>query len=723
VVDRKLPIGDCFGYWLAFPRGCSVSASFSAPTGFRLASTEEIRDGQGMPVRVVHPDPGLRVTLVPERPVPSDWYQLELVFPPEGLVDVTARFLFAGGNVLWLRLPVFARNHFLAHFRLEEALEELTLVVTGSGRLDAAQTCRFERVGLGGQLSAAARRGIEIMRRDGLRVVASGVNYLWRLTRPGSIAFSRGSAAANGEMPYDAWMRLFDEHPERDRARHTERLATMSHQPLISLLAHVPASDGDSVARLAQSASDQIYPGWELVVAAPVERHQEIAAALSERGVDGAKLRMVAADGGEAESFNAVLAAAQGEFVLPLWAGTTLRPHAMLDLALTMAHVPGAELIYADEDRIDAEGNRSDWRFKPAFSPDLLDAIDYIGSPALIRRETARQISGWRDVSGHRHELLRRLAASVLEPSIVHLARLLAHTTGAAGQPIAAPPAVPTVPNPPPRVSLIIPTRDGADVLETCVRSIRKLTRYDNYEIIIVDNGSVEERTKALFVQLARDPDIRILPRAEPFNFSRLNNAAAREATGTIIGLINNDIEVTDGAWLSNMVALAVRPETGCVGAKLLYPDGRLQHAGVVVGLGGVAGHGHRFQRADEPGYLGRLHHVHEASAVTAACLLVRRDVFDAVNGFDEGLTVAFNDVDFCLRVRAAGYRNVWTPRASLIHHESVSRGRDLTPSKARRFAGEYATMHRRWAADMLADPYYSPHLTYDLEDFSLRLR
>jgi GT2 family glycosyltransferase len=700
-----------------------VSASCSAPTGFRLASTEDIRDGQGTPVRIVHPDPGLRLTLVPERPVASDWYQLELAFPPEGLVDVTARFLFAGGNVLWLRLPVHARNHFLAHFRLEEALEELTLVVTGSGRLDAAHTCRFTRVGLGGQLSAAARRGIEIMRRDGLRVVASGVNYLWRLTRPGSIAFSRGSAAADGEKPYDAWMRLFDEHPERDRSRHAERLATLSQQPLISLLAHVPASDGESLARLASSASAQMYPRWELVIAAPSGIHGDLAAAFAERGVDGTKLRLVAAEGGEADSLNVALAAAEGEFVLPLWAGTTLRPHALLDLALAAARVPEAQLVYADEDRIDARGNRSDSRFKPAFSPDLLDAVDYIGSPALFRRETVRQLGGWRDISGHRHDLLRRLAAAVPEPSIVHLARLLAHTTNATPQPPANPVAARTIPSIAPRVSLIIPTRDGADVLETCVRSIRKLTRYDNYEIIIVDNGSVEERTKALFVELAKDPEIRILPRAEPFNFSRLNNAAAREATGTIIGLINNDIEVTDGAWLANMVALAVRPETGCVGAKLLYPDGRLQHAGVVVGLGGVAGHGHRFQHADEPGYLCCLQHVHEVSAVTAACLLVRREVFDAVNGLDEGLTVAFNDVDFCLRVRAAGHRNVWTPHASLIHHESVSRGRDLTPSKARRFAGEYATMHRRWAADMLADPYYSPHLTYDLEDFSLRLR
>jgi GT2 family glycosyltransferase len=279
------------------------------------------------------------------------------------------------------------------------------------------------------------------------------------------------------------------------------------------------------------------------------------------------------------------------------------------------------------------------------------------------------------------------------------------------------------VPDPAPRVTLIIPTRDGADVLATCIRSIRALTRYPDYEIVIVDNGSVQDGTRRLFAELSADPAIRILPRPEPFNFSRLNNAAASEATGSILALVNNDIEATHEDWLGEMVALAIRQDVGCVGARLLYPDGRLQHGGVVIGLGGVAGHAHRFARADDPGYLGRLRAVHEVGAVTAACLVVRREVFDAVGGLDEGLTVAFNDVDFCLKVRAAGYLNLWTPFARLIHHESLSRGRDVTPAKAKRFADEYASMQRRWGAQLLYDPYYSPHLTYDREDFSLRLR
>jgi GT2 family glycosyltransferase len=171
------------------------------------------------------------------------------------------------------------------------------------------------------------------------------------------------------------------------------------------------------------------------------------------------------------------------------------------------------------------------------------------------------------------------------------------------------------------------------------------------------------------------------------------------------------------------MVALAARPESGCVGAKLLYPDGRIQHAGVVLGLRGIAGHAYCFAAADAPGYLDRLRMVHNVSAVTAACMLVRKEVYDQVGGLDESLTVAFNDVDFCLRVAAAGYLNLWTPFAQAIHHESVSRGRDFTAAKAKRFAEEHAIMQQRWGAALLDDPYYSPHLTRDRQDFSLRLR
>jgi len=718
-----------FGYLhCGFFEGLLVpdGSRFPAPSGFRIVSADEVRGGEGTPVRIVHPDPGVKLVFGPEQPMPADWYQFELKFPPEGLVDVIVQFSFAGDRVLWLRLPVLARNHFLAHFRLESALERLTLIVTGSGRLTAPTLSRFARVGWRGQLAAAARRGVDIFRRDGFGVFASGLNYLWRLTRPGSIAISRGSAAAAGERPYDTWIRIFDEAPESDRARHEERLASLSRRPLISLLADLPSTDSLMLDRLARSVTEQIYPLWELVLATPPHLQGEIGAALTSRGVDSSKLRVVASISDVAEDLNALLAVSEGEFVLPLTAGALLRPHALLDLALTANCVPQAELIYTDEDRIDANGTRTSWCFKPAWSPNLLEASNYPGQLTLMRRETVRALGGWREQTdgAHCHDLMLRLTGQAAPRAVVHLAKILVHGAAEADMPPHDHAATrPSATLPEPRVSLVIPTRDNAAVLETCIRSIRSRTRYANYEILIIDNGSVEEKTKRLFADLSSDPSIRILPMPGPFNFSKLNNATAREATGEILGLVNNDIEVTRENWLVEMVALAMRPEAGCVGAKLLYPDGRIQHAGVVIGLGGVAGHGHRFAGASDPGYLNRLRSVQNVSAVTAACLLIRKQVFDRVGGLDENLTVAFNDVDFCLKVRAAGYLNLWTPFAELIHHESVSRGRDLTPTKARRFAGEYATMQRRWGADLLNDPYYSPHLTYDREDFSLRLR
>jgi GT2 family glycosyltransferase len=226
-----------------------------------------------------------------------------------------------------------------------------------------------------------------------------------------------------------------------------------------------------------------------------------------------------------------------------------------------------------------------------------------------------------------------------------------------------------------------------------------------------------------LFEALRTEGIVRILPHPGPYNFSALNNAAARAAKGLILGLLNNDLEIKEGDWLGEMVSLAARPEIGCVGSKLIYPDTRIQHAGVQLGPGNLVGHGHRFAASDAPGYMNRLRMVQNVSVVTAACLVVRKSVFDHVGGLDEELRVALNDIDLCLKVAGAGYRNLWTPFAELIHHESVSRGRDYRPAKAQRLLDEVNTLRRRWGPALLSDPYYSPHLTYDREDFSIRTR
>ena len=232
-----------------------------------------------------------------------------------------------------------------------------------------------------------------------------------------------------------------------------------------------------------------------------------------------------------------------------------------------------------------------------------------------------------------------------------------------------------------PLVSIIIPTRDRADLLGMCLDSLLAKTTYTHYEIIIVDNGSVEASTQALFARLPKDR-VSVIRDDAPFNYSRLNNLAVAQAKGDVICLMNNDIEILTPDWLEEMLSFACQPDIGCVGARLWFPDDRLQHAGVITGLGGVAGHPNKYFPRGYVGYFGRAILTQSMSAVTAACLMIRRQVWDQVQGLDENLAVAFNDVDFCLRVKAAGYRNVWTPHAEMNHHESASRGNETTPQR-----------------------------------------
>ena len=329
---------------------------------------------------------------------------------------------------------------------------------------------------------------------------------------------------------------------------------------------------------------------------------------------------MTEARPGTAENLNRALAIAKGEYVLPLSSKAMMRPHALLELALTAQARASAEIIYCDEDHISDDWQRDGWAFKPAWSPHLLHGRDYLGPHLLMRRETVRALDGWSvSHSEPHHDLALRLTARVKPETIVHLAKLLFHRPAdnpAADQPVARPASA----KPTSRVSLIIPTRDNAAMLSACIDSIRKRTRYQNYEILIVDNGSAERRTIELLDKLRTDPSIRVLPQPVPFNFSALNNAAVRASTGDVVGFINDDIEVLAEDWLEQMLILAEQERVGCVGAKLIYPDRRIQHGGIVLGLYGLAGHAHRFAEHDDPGYLGRLKSVQNVSAVTAAC-------------------------------------------------------------------------------------------------------
>jgi GT2 family glycosyltransferase len=272
-----------------------------------------------------------------------------------------------------------------------------------------------------------------------------------------------------------------------------------------------------------------------------------------------------------------------------------------------------------------------------------------------------------------------------------------------------------------PLVSLIIPTRNSLNLIKQCVESVLAKTTYSNYEIIIIDNGSDDSDTLSYFQELIAKPNIQVFRDDGPFNYSALNNAAVKIAKGEIICLLNNDIEVISPDWLSEMVSHALRPEVGAVGAKLYYPKETIQHAGVILGISRIAGHAHKDFPRKNQGYIRRANLIQSFSAVTAACLVIRKSIFESLGGLNEtDLTVSFNDIDFCIRVREAGYRNIWTPYAELYHHESATRGYEDTPEKQARFGKESIYLRQRWGDLLLNDPAYSPNLTLDHEDFSL---
>jgi GT2 family glycosyltransferase len=274
-----------------------------------------------------------------------------------------------------------------------------------------------------------------------------------------------------------------------------------------------------------------------------------------------------------------------------------------------------------------------------------------------------------------------------------------------------------------PRATLIIPTRNRLNVLRPCVESLLAKTNYPNFEILIVDNDSDDPETLTWLEQAAQaDSRVRVVRCPGEFNFSAINNFGVTQTDAPLIGLLNNDLEVIDGDWLNEMASHALRPEIGCVGAKLYYPDDRIQHAGVILGIGGVAAHAWQTHPRGAAGQAHRNLLQQNLSAVTAACLVIRREVYLEAGGLDEQLRVAFNDVDFCLAVRARGYRNLWTPYAELYHHESASRGAEDTLEKRDRFRGEVEYITAKWGDALVNDPAYNPNLTLTINDFTLAL-
>ncbi len=558
---------------------------------------------------------------------------------------------------------------------------------------------------------------------------------------------------------YSAWQDMYE---CRDDAWHgAERhLATLDSLPLVSIIVPTFNTPEPWLRRCIESVQAQVYTAWELCIADDASTDPRVREVLEEYAASDPRVRVTyrSANGHISAASNSAIKSASGEFIALLDHDDELHPMALFEVVLAFQQNPGWEMLFTDEDKIDTSGVRSDPYFKSDWNPDLLLSQNCVCHLTVYRSRHVHEVGGFRvGFEGAQDWDLALRIVERLEPAqIGHVPKVLYHwrmiagsTATAASEKSYAHEAgrrsvqehlermgsgakvvdtdgsgyfriVHPLPQERPLVSLLIPTRDRIDLLKQCIDSILERTLYPAYEIIVIDNDSQEQVSKDYFAQIQQDPRIKVLAYPQPFNYSAINNAGARLAKGSVLGLLNNDIEVISPDWLDEMVAHALRPAIGVVGAMLYYPDDTIQHAGVIIGIGGVAGHCYVGMPRGWAGDKSRARLAQNLSAVTAACIVVRRDVFEELDGLDEGLQVAFNDVDFCLRVRDAGYRNLWTPFAELYHHESASRGYETTPEKVARFNGEIAFMTSRWGESLKYDPYYNVNLSLDSTPFSL---
>jgi GT2 family glycosyltransferase len=627
----------------------------------------------------------------------------------------------------------------------------------GGRLLIAADSVSRERIGDGIQVSADLTHGVDILTstrgeltqlRELLQRIEARLPDLGRL------------ASVPLEVYGEYWERFYRPAPDVLKAQRGISTAYV-YRPLISVILPTWNSSSVLLEKAVDSVRSQTYEHWELVISDDASQPSDELRQLQRRHADDRRIRWIESGerAGIAGNTNRGLAAAAGEYLAFLDHDDELAPEALFEVARALQERRYA-LVYSDEDRIEEEGGRTVHHtpfFKPGFDRDLLLSMNYICHLVVLRRDVIEALGGLRAGfdGAQDHDLLLRASEQLDAADIRHVPRVLYHwrvtpgsvsrTPGIANtiqghivvavrdhlarrgctaeveshvDPIGAPRPFATrvrwrLPAIAPAVSIIVPTRDRLDLLRPCVESI--LGSASHYpgplEILIVDNDSTEPAAHDYFAQLAATPRVRVMRYRGAFNWSAINNCAAREAQGEVLIFLNNDTVVITPDWCTELTANALREDVGAVGARLLYADGTLQHAGVVLGVEGVAGHDSIGEAPERGGYFGRSHLQRSALAVTGACLATRHRLFEQVGGFDEvNLKVAFNDIDYCLRLRSAGYRVVYNPFSVLYHFESKSRGFDLSDAKQARHRAEAATFRRRWGPIVDADPLYNLH-------------
>jgi len=557
---------------------------------------------------------------------------------------------------------------------------------------------------------------------------------------------------------YKRWVEAREPDAKELDQQHLQAELLPQH-PLISILTPVYNPPLRILTETLESVKNQTYATWQCCLANGDPTNKEVTTLLDRYAAADPRFKVVHLNEnlGIAGNTNAAVALATGEFVAFLDHDDLIAPNALFEVAIRLISDPEIDVFYSDEDNVNEKGVRTGPFFKPCFSPDLLRSVNYMCHFLVVRKSLGESVGWIRNGYEGAQDFDFILRISEKAKKIVRIPKMLYHWRSIKGstaadsnaKPYAGPSgiravedqlqrlnlsgSVETVFMPTwyrvhydlpsrPLVSIVILNHEHADDLEKGVTSIISKSTYDNFELLIVENNSKQQETFALYARLkALYPRVRILEWNHPFNYSAANNWAASQANGDFLLFLNNDIEVITPDWLEQMLMHAIRPGVGTVGAKLFFPNDTIQHAGVIVGIGDVAGHGHKGFHRSLVGHGGQLTQIRNTSANTAACLMVRKEIFEKVKGFDENFILAYGDVDLCLKVLTSGYLNVWTPFAELYHHESKTRGYERSPEQLARYKNEVFYFKQRWNSFMReGDPYYNPNLSSKRENFRL---
>ena len=605
-------------------------------------------------------------------------------------------------------------------------------------------------------------RKIEVLAKKVDKYAKKGIRY-WKSQGGAALAgkiISKVKTASTREIPYQKWItRHLPGKAELEKQRRTK----LKYSPRISIVVPLYKTPEKYLRRLVESVQEQTYSNWELCLSDGSGADSPVAGILKQLAASDKRIKVIPHDSALqiSENTNSAIEAATGDFIAFADHDDELTPHALFECVKALNDHPGTLVVYSDEDKMSMDGHKFfQPHFKPDYNPDLLCTVNYICHLFVVSRKVIDQVGMLRkEFDGAQdYDFIFRCVEAVKDEEIYHVPKILyhwrCHEDSTAENPESKTYAFEAgrravqehynrtgiqakvldgeflglyrtefIRDHDPLISIIIPNKDHIDDLKRCMDSIDQKSMYQNYEYVIVENNSTDPATFEYYKKLeAENEKVHVVYWDGVFNYSAINNYGASFARGEYFLLLNNDTEIINPNCLEELLGYCMRSDVGAVGARLYYEDDTIQHAGVVIGFGGIAGHCFVLQPRGTTGYCHRIICAQDYSAVTAACMMVKRTAFEEVGGLSEELQVAFNDIDFCMKLRKAGYLIVYNPYAELYHYESKSRGLEDTPEKVARFNREISVFEKRWP-DILrnGDPYYNPNLTLKSQDFSLK--